>query len=252
VPFAKGTPFFKSRGSLVAGSKTTPYFKGQKPAWVTQFSPTYLDPRAHAHRGGGDPVLHALSWFGHESAHVTRGTASILGQTAASVYHHDAHYLTGAGRWAVRHPDTFATVLALAAIGATGPVGIGLELAAAGVSAYSASRAARKGDFVEAALDMAAVEVGAGSISMRLDEMAERRLARIADLSARSTQRAASFETRRRELRRLNYQIGQLRQAERLHLKRRADYALVGQRADAVAATLSALGIDPSAIYTHS
>ena len=160
APFSHATPFFKRPESPLALSKTTPYFKGQKPSFVTQFGPIYLNPRTHpSHGGGGDPVLQALGWLGHESAHVSRGTGSILGKTAASVYHHDARYLKLAGREAVHDPNLVGA-LATAALFVPGLDVPAIAYLATAATVYGTAKDIHDRNLRALPLDVASLGVG--------------------------------------------------------------------------------------------
>src|SRR6476646_2585783 len=74
-PFKKASPFNTLFSAAPNLSRSTPYFKGQKPALVTQFGAIYLNPKEQSHGGSG---------LGHFFGEV-------VGHVAAQVEKHTKH-----------------------------------------------------------------------------------------------------------------------------------------------------------------
>src|SRR5581483_2687854 len=198
---------------------------GQIRRWHPGISPTQARSMVKA---AGNPIPHVTARTASPPpvrvsrllvpVHASRRGGSFLGGIVGELEGaggYVAHEAARGAHWAERHPDTVATALALATLVAAGPLGVGLELAAGAASAYGARRALRRGDYLGAALDFGAIGVGGGALYARVEERIAGRLADETEQSARSTDRAMSQETRKRELRRLQYQVTQLRASER-------------------------------------
>lgn len=116
-----------------------------------------IAPRHKTH--GGDPVLHALGWLSHETSHVSRGTASILGKTAASVYSHDSRYIKLAGSEAVHDPNLVGA-LATAALFVPGLDVPAIAYLATAATVYGTAKDLHDHNLRALPLDVAGLGVG--------------------------------------------------------------------------------------------